>query len=66
MAKHKQKTRKSVAKRVKITARGKVLRTTAGKGHLLTGKSRKRKRQLRGSSLLSAADRRRVLTQIAG
>lgn len=62
----KQKTRKSVAKRVKITAKGKVLRTTAGRGHLLTGKSRKRKRQLRGSAALSGVDRRRVLTQIAG
>ncbi len=62
----KQKTRKSIAKRVKITAKGKVLRTIAGRGHLLTGKRRKRKRQLRGSAPLSAADRRRVLTQIAG
>ncbi len=62
----KQKTRKSVVKRVKITAKGKVKRTTAGRGHLLTGKSRKRKRRLRGGSLVSGADRRRILTQIAG
>lgn len=61
----KQKTRKSVAKRVKITGTGKVKRTAAGRGHLLTGKSRKRKRQLRGGALLSPADRQRVLTQIA-
>ncbi len=62
----KQKTRKSVVKRVKVTARGKVLRTTACRGHLLTGKRRKRKRQLRRAALLSPADRRRVLSQIAG
>jgi large subunit ribosomal protein L35 len=62
----KQKTRKSIAKRFKITATGKVKRTTAGRGHLLTGKSRKRKRQLRGGAILSGADRRRVIGQLAG
>ena len=65
MAKQKQKTRKSVVKRVKITATGKVLRTAAGKRHLATGKSRKRKRALRRAHELSPADSARVLTQIA-
>jgi len=40
----KMKTNKSVAKRVKLTARGKLLRRRAGAGHL---KSRKSNRQLR-------------------
>jgi large subunit ribosomal protein L35 len=40
----KQKTRKSIAKRVKVTARGKLLRHRAGAGHL---KSRKTPSQLR-------------------
>lgn len=52
----KQKTRKAVSKRFKITKGGKVLRTTASRRHMATGKSRKRKRQLRGSALASPAD----------
>ena len=40
----KQKTRKSISKRVKVTARGKVLRNRPGAGHL---KSRKTPSQLR-------------------
>lgn len=40
----KQKTRKSIVKRVKVTARGKLLRHRAGAGHL---KSRKTPSQLR-------------------
>ncbi|MFA4945181.1 MAG: 50S ribosomal protein L35 [Lentisphaeria bacterium] len=42
----KMKTRKCVAKRVKQTATGKILRKQAGVRHLSTGKSRKRKRTL--------------------
>ena len=39
------KTKKSVAKRFKITATGKVLRSRAGRRHLLSGKSAKRRRR---------------------
>jgi len=46
------KTRKSVAKRFKITATGKVLRAKAGKRHLLQGKSSKRRRSLSGGGHL--------------
>ena len=42
----KAKTRKSVAKRFKVTGSGKVLRRKQGKRHILTKKSRKRKRSL--------------------
>ena len=61
----KQKTRKAVAKRFKLTGTGKVKRASAGRGHLLSGKTGKRKRQLRKASALSPADRRRVIGQIA-
>jgi len=44
--KTKQKTRKSLAKRFRITKTGKVLRRKAFKGHLNTKKSAKRKRRL--------------------
>lgn len=41
------KTNKSVAKRFKITKKGKLRRYHAGVGHLNSHKSRKRKRHLR-------------------
>lgn len=40
-----QKTKKSIAKRFKITASGKVMRRSPGKRHLLRSKSVKQKRQ---------------------
>ena len=40
------KTKKSVAKRFKITGTGKVLRRHSGKRHLLAGKNSKRRRRL--------------------
>lgn len=49
----KLKTKKSLLKRIKITKRGKLLRRKAGKSHLLSGKSRKRKRSLRKQALVS-------------
>lgn len=42
----KMKTHRAGAKRYKITANGKVMRRQAGKGHLLGGKSSKRKTAL--------------------
>jgi large subunit ribosomal protein L35 len=42
----KMKTHKSGAKRYKVTANGKILRRQAGKGHLLGGKTSKRKAAL--------------------
>jgi large subunit ribosomal protein L35 len=50
------KTKKSVAKRFKITASGKVMRPSAGKRHLLQTKSAKRRRSLRGTSTLDQRD----------
>lgn len=41
------KTRKTVAKRVRRTARGKIVAARGFKSHLLGSKSRKRKRHLR-------------------
>ncbi len=43
----KKKTHKGAAKRFKITGTGKVLRTQAMKRHILTKKTRSRKRRLR-------------------
>ncbi|MHC5037332.1 MAG: 50S ribosomal protein L35 [Planctomycetota bacterium] len=41
------KTNRSAAKRMKVTRSGKVRRYKAGKGHLLSKKSGKRRRNLR-------------------
>ena len=61
----KQKTKKSAAKRFKVTASGKVKYSKAGSGHLLSSKSRKRKRTLRKSGILSDMEARRV-TEMMG
>jgi len=52
----KLKTKKALAKRIKITKNGKALRRKAGKSHLLSCKSRKRKRSLRKQGEIAAVD----------
>lgn len=42
---HTHKTRKSIAKRFKVTGRGKVLRRSPGKRHLLRKRTTKQKRR---------------------
>ncbi|MGD0252711.1 MAG: 50S ribosomal protein L35 [Verrucomicrobiota bacterium] len=54
------KTKKSVAKRFKITSTGKVLRRGAGRRHLLQGKSSKRRRSLRKAMLVGPTDVYRI------
>jgi len=44
----KLKTSKSVSKRMKVTARGKIKRFKANRGHLMSSKNAKRRRRLRG------------------
>ncbi len=54
------KTKKSVAKRFKITASGKVLRPSAGKRHLMQTKNPKRRRSLRGIGAVDKTDEYRI------
>jgi large subunit ribosomal protein L35 len=54
------KTRKSVAKRFKITARGKVLRAQSSRRHLLSAKNAKRRRQLGKTARVDGTDVARV------
>lgn len=54
------KTNRSAAKRFKITKNGKVKRSRAFGAHLLTGKSAKRRRNLRKAALLSQGDVQRI------
>ena len=56
----KQKTNRSAAKRLKRTGTGKLRRKKAFKSHILTKKTRKRKRQLRKGTLVSKADEGRM------
>jgi large subunit ribosomal protein L35 len=58
------KTKKSVAKRFKVTARGKVLRARAGKRHLLASKSPKRRRGLGTAKLVDKTDTYRILQNL--
>lgn len=49
----KMKTRKSVAKRIKVTATGKFKKHMPGRGHLLSSKSPARSRKGRKAGLMS-------------
>ena len=51
------KTHKGLAKRLKRTASGKVLRRASGKRHLMSTKSAKRSRRLQGWRGVSDGDR---------
>jgi len=55
-----RKTRKAVAKRFKLTATGKVLRSQAGRRHLMISKNAKRKRQLAKTAVLDKTDEARI------
>lgn len=57
----KQKTKRTAAKRFKVTGGGRVRRRRAMKSHILTKKTPKRKRRLRKGTLASHADERRLM-----
>lgn len=61
----KMKTKGSAKKRFKLTASGKIKREKAYKSHILTKKTRKTKRNLRQSTLVSTADMTRVQKMLA-
>lgn len=52
----KAKTKKSAAKRFKLTATGKLKRMKANKSHILTKKTAKRKRNLRQAAMTDATN----------
>ena len=58
MAKVKMKTNRGAAKRFRLTKSGKLSRSKAGKSHILTKKTSKRKRSLRKETVASQADRK--------
>jgi len=54
------KTQKGIAKRVRVTRNGKLMRRSAFKSHLLEHKSQKRKRNYENQQPVSKADRKTV------
>lgn len=56
----KMKTRRSAAKRFSLTGSGKLKYHSAGRRHLLAGKSRKRERHMKGSKLVSSANVKQI------
>jgi large subunit ribosomal protein L35 len=60
----KMKSNSGAAKTFKRTASGKFKRKKAYRAHILTSKSRKRKRNLRQGTLVSPADENRVKSMV--
>ena len=56
----KLKSHRGAAKRFKKTGTGKFKRGSAFKAHILTSKTRKRKRGLKGTTLVSKADQAKL------
>jgi len=54
------KTRKSVAKRFKVTGTGKILRSKASRRHLLATKSANKKRKMAKSAVVDSTDVARI------
>lgn len=60
----KLKSKRGAVKRFKLTANGRVKRVKAYKSHILTKKTRKRKRKLRRSTLVHKTDEKRIKRMI--
>lgn len=60
----KMKTHRGAAKRFRKTGSGKIKRAKAFHSHLLGGKTSKRKRNLRKSTLVSKSDTKRIANLI--
>ena len=60
------KTRSAVKKRFKVTAKGHLKRKKAYASHILTKKTRKRKRNLRKGSLIDISQEKKIKSMLAG
>jgi len=54
------KTQKGIAKRIRVTGTGKLMRASSQKSHLLEHKSQKRKRGYENEQSVAKADRKTV------
>jgi large subunit ribosomal protein L35 len=62
----KQKTHKGLAKRVKLTARGKIKIHKAGASHLMSVKNAKRRRRIRRTGIVGSAAFTRKMREALG
>jgi large subunit ribosomal protein L35 len=62
----KLKSNRGARKRFRVTAKGKFIRNHANKSHILTKKTRKRKRNLRQSAVVTPADHHQVSRLLFG
>jgi large subunit ribosomal protein L35 len=62
----KQKTHKGIAKRIKVSATGKVRYKRPGKSHLMSGKSGTRIRNLRRPGIMGGAEGKKMRSLIQG
>lgn len=62
----KMKSNRAAMKRFKRTGTGKIKRYQANKSHILTKKTAKRKRHLRGATLVSDADQKKCRRLLGG
>jgi len=62
----KQKTHKGTKKRFRLTASGKAKHRAAGTSHLASRKSKKRRRNLRGTKVLHGAMLKQITKALAG
>lgn len=60
----KMKTHRGAAKRFKVTGSGKIKRGHAGKSHILTKKSSKRKRNLRRPGLIATRGEEKMIKRL--
>ena len=60
----KMKSNRGASKRFRATGGGGIQRAKSGKSHILTSKDKKRKRKLRGTTLVSDADTPKVKRMI--
>ena len=58
------KTKRGAAKRFRIGGTGRIKRTQANLRHILTKKTTKRKRQLRGTESVAAGDQKAIRTML--
>ena len=62
----KMKTRSSVKKRFKLTAKGHLKRKKAYASHILTKKTTKRKRNLRKGTLIDTTQEKKIKSMLIG
>jgi len=62
----KQKTHKATKKRFRMTATGKLKHRSAGTSHLMSRMSKKRKRQLRGTTVVNSVETKRLTLALCG